>query len=104
MTINEVITTGNVTFAIGIIGILFSIYKSYKNPQIESDKSMISLADRVGNVEKTVGEIKETHLKTVEQDIKSLTISVNELSKTVVRLATIIDERIPKGNPTLTPN
>lgn len=97
MTANEVLTTGNITFAIGILSLIFTIYKSYRNPQIDTDKTIIGLNDRIGNVEKTVNELKETHLKNIETDLKSLTQSVHDLSKTVVKLATIIDERIPRS-------
>mgnify|MGYP001186393962 CR=1 FL=1 len=96
-TISNILTPGNVMFVIGLVGIVITVYRSIVNPQTASDKNSIKLEDRIKAVEKAVQEIKETHLRTVEQDIKNLTSSVNELSKTVVRLATIIDERIPKG-------
>lgn len=79
-------------FGIGLVGIVITVYKAISSPQIKADK----LSERIDAIEKSVQEIKENHLKAVEQDIKNLTSSVNELSKTVVRLATIIDERIPR--------
>lgn len=97
-TISSLLTPSNIIFVIGLLGTIFTIYKSITGPQITSDKKSLRLEDRILAMEKSVSEIKETHLKTVEQDIKSLTASVNELSKTVVRLATIIDERIPRQN------
>jgi hypothetical protein len=97
-TIATLLTPGNIMFMIGILGTLFTVYRSITAPQISSDKKSVRVDDRITAIEKTVQDIKETHLKTVEQDIKSLTASVNELAKTVVRLATIIDERIPRQN------
>lgn len=94
-TISSLLTPGNITFILGLLGVLYTVYRNVvQNPGTNATK----LEDRVSNIEKVVQEIKETHLRTVEQDIKNLTTSVNELSKTVVRLATIIDERIPKGS------
>lgn len=100
------ISTTTLTFTIGIInilGIIFAVYLYFRNPQIKTDQVTIKLADDVLSLQKQIIEIKETHLRSVELDIKTLTSAVNELSKTVVKLSTIIDERIPKSLPSLTP-
>lgn len=97
MTIADALTPNNITFTLGMLGILFTVYNSFRNPQISADKLIIGLTDRIAAVEKDNLDIKNNHLKSVENDIKALTISVNELSKTVVKLATIIDERIPRN-------
>lgn len=102
-----VIDQATVTFFLGIVAVvsvLFNVYNSFRNPQIKADQTDIKFREELDSLKKTVLEIKETHLRTVEQDIKNLTTAVNDLSKTVVRLSTIIDERIPKGSPALTPN
>lgn len=94
---NIPITTTGVLFILTIAGAVFGIYHYFKKPQDQSEKDGIKLADRISSVEKELYEVKQTHLLAMEKDLKSLTDSVNELSRTVVRLSTIIDERIPKG-------
>lgn len=91
------ITTTGVLFIITIAGTVFGIYHYFKKPQDQSEKNDIKLEDRIKAVEKELYEVKQTHLLAMEKDLKSLTDSVNELSRTVVRLSTIIDERIPKS-------
>ena len=88
---------------IGLFGTVFTIYSYFKNPQIKTDQTTITLSSDVTELKKQITEIRETHLRNVEKDMKDLTAAVNDLSKTVVRLSTIIDERIPKGSPGLTP-
>lgn len=95
---DTLITPSNITFALGIIAIIFSVYRSFKEPQIKTDQESIKLSDRIANVEKSVVEIREKHLTSVESDLKQLNAAINDLAKTVVRLSTIIDERIPKTN------
>lgn len=97
-TLAGLITASNITFLLGIIGVIITVYRAITNPQITSDKQILLLSDRISNVENAVKDIKENHLRSVEQDIKNLTSSVNTLSTTVVKLATIIDERIPRNN------
>jgi uncharacterized membrane protein (DUF106 family) len=92
-----IITPQNITFALSIIAIIFAVYNSFKKPQIDGEKIAITMREDINSLQKQIIEIKETHLRSVEADIKTLTTAVNELSKTVVRLSTIIDERIPKG-------
>ncbi len=82
------------TIAMG--SLLFGIYNYFRNPQIKTDQVTLKLRDDLNEVQKQVTEIKETHIRSVEIDIKTLTTAVNDLSKTVIKLSTIIDERIPK--------
>lgn len=96
----------SITFMLGIaalLSIVFNVYNTFRNPQIKSDNDVTVLRGEIETLKKTVTEIKETHLRTVENDIKNLTAAVNDLGKTVIKLSTIIDERIPKGSPSLTP-
>lgn len=93
------ITQETISFLLGLIAlisVLFNIYEKFRKPQIRTDQTTVKITEDIVSLQRQIGEIKETHLKSVESDIKSLTSSVNDLSKTVVRLATIIDERIPK--------
>lgn len=82
---------------IGIIGVIFSVYFYFRNPQIKTDQITLKLQNDFIGLQKQIVELKETHLRAMENDIKILTAAVNELSKTVVKLSTIIDERIPKN-------
>ena len=81
---------------LGIGGITFSIYNSFRTPQIDSDKIAVKLREDIDSLKSVVDEIKEKHLTSVENDIKKLTETIQQLSITVVKLSTIIDERIPK--------
>lgn len=93
----------------GLGTVVFSVYLYFRNPQIKTDQTTLKLEDKIKALEKDNSdlktdiqkqfiEIKETHIRSIEGDIKTLTTAVNDLSKTVVRLSTIIDERIPKQN------
>lgn len=91
-------TTSNIQFIITVGVLLFAIFKGWNKPQNDLEKVNVKLREDVDSLAKAITEIKETHIRSVEQDIKALNTSINELSKTVVKLATIIDERIPKAN------
>lgn len=100
------ITQQSLDFLLGLAAvgsILFNVYNSFRKPQISTDQVIIKLEDRLKAVENGMRDLKDTQLKSVEEDIKELTFTIQELSKTVVKLSTIIDERIPKGSPNLTP-
>lgn len=91
---------------IAIIGAIFAVFFYFQKPQIAVEKRVAKLEDDNEDLHKQVLSIRDDHSKNtdvMQKDIKDLTSAVNELSKTVVRLSTIIDERIPKGTPTLTP-
>lgn len=93
----------NVSYILGILGIggiIFTAYNSFRAPQIDSDKTAIKLREDIDSLRAIVSEIKEKHLQSVEADIKKLTETIQQLSITVVKLSTIIDERIPKTRST----
>ena len=79
-----------------VIGAIFSVYLHFKNPQIKNDQVSLKLREDIDSLQKIVSEVKEKHLVAVEQDMKALTSTINQLSLTVTRLSTVIDERIPK--------
>lgn len=100
------IDQATITFLLGLaalISIIFNVYNTFRNPQIKTDQETSSLKQDMASLKNEMRDIKETDIRLLRVEIKSLTDSNNELSKTVVRLATIIDERIPKGSPNLTP-
>ena len=110
-------TTGNIMFALGIIGVIFSVYNSFKTPQIDSEKKDALLAQQVQwNIEanerrfselqnsiKDAFLLAQNHTHTVQVQVESLTKQINEMNISVTRLSTIINERLPKGSPNLTP-
>lgn len=94
----DFLTPSNITFSLGILAIIFSVYNSFKNPQIKTDQTTISLREDLNSLSEQVNEIQNKHLTSVEANIKELSKTIFDLSLTVTRLSTIIDERIPKAN------
>lgn len=83
---NDLITTSNVMFALGIIGLIFSIYKSYHQPQenIERRQSLDTLATEKDKLiaEKDLGT-KATILAQKELETKALVLAEQVKNKDV---------------------
>lgn len=95
-----------ITFILGlaaIVSIILSVYNSIRNPQVKGESIAQKQQSEIEELKKLYSELKETHIKSVEKDIKDLTMEISNLKTTLVKLATIIEERIPKGQPGLTP-
>lgn len=93
------ISTTTINVILGIIAIfstVFAVFAYFKNPQIKQDQDKISMQAEIDELKRDIKEVKETHIKNVEQDMKILNKNISDLSITVTRLSTIIDERIPK--------
>lgn len=104
------ITPSNIMFAIGIVGTLFSVYLYFRNPQIESktndalmSQQMKYINDSNENRFKAMQENfnqlllqSNNHIHTVDTKVEALTKEVVEMGKGIVRLATTIEERIPR--------
>lgn len=104
------LTTGNILFGLGIIGTIFTIYHYFKNPQVDSEKKDALLAQQVQwNIEATERRFTEiqssikdafllaqNHTHTVDVKVDGISKEVKELSTAIVKLSTIIEERILK--------
>ena len=107
---NELLTPHNITFIVGMLAILFSIYHYFKNPQIKSEKTDALLQQRIQwNTEatdkrfiamqeniKAAFELSFNHSNEALAGVKELTVVVNAMGKEITRLSTIIEERIPR--------
>ncbi len=43
----EIITPSNITFALGVIAMMFAVYHSFRNPQINSEKEQIRIEEDI---------------------------------------------------------
>lgn len=104
------LTPGNVMFVVGLIGILFTVYNSFRNPQIDSDKKDALLAQQLQfmneSTERRFTEMAErltqamglaqNHIHTVDTKVETLNTTVGAMGIQIATLGTIIEERIPK--------
>lgn len=118
---SEILTTSNVTFALGIIGILFSIFLYFRTPQealdkkqaidVEKNDGKLNLFDekmkwekesnnaRFAEVQQNIKDsfsLAQNHVHTVDTKVDALKVIVEQIGKDIVRLTTTIEERIPK--------
>lgn len=106
----SIITPSNIVFVIGLLGVLFSIFIYFKDPQIAAEKTDALLKQQMGffidTTEKRFQTMQENHhqlvlqsnnhIHTVDTKVDKLHASVDKLGNEVVKLSTIIEERIPK--------
>lgn len=107
---SDLLTPQNIMFALGIIGMMFSIYIYFRAPQIDGDKRDALLDQSVKyqneSVDRRFTEIQNNfkelllqsnnHIHTVDTKVEVLTTEMGKMSNEITKLATIIDERIPK--------
>jgi len=82
-----------------LLGIIFAIYIYFRTPQEKTNLTTAKLSEDIKDLQRQITDVKETHLKSVETDLKTLTAAVNQLSINVATLSTIVNERIPRGSP-----
>ena len=117
----ELLTPSNITFIIGLLGMLFTVYYYFKNPQIRMDKKPAldeaerrrkddlieerikwereanekKFCDFGTRLDKSM-ELAQNHTHSVDVKVDKLIQSVNTMDNEITRLGTIIEERIPK--------
>lgn len=105
------LTPSNITYILGLLGVLFAVYHYFKNPQIAGDKKDALLAQKVQwqneAIEKRFKDMQDNfnalllqsnnHIHTVDVKVDNMGKSIAGLSNEITRLGTIINERIPKS-------
>ena len=106
----ELFTTSNVMFVIGLIGIIFTVFKAFYDPQkkfetndllIEQKSNFLAdaydkkFADVQTNID-NLNTINQNHLHTLDIKIDNLSVQVSSICKDIIKLETIINERIPR--------
>jgi len=95
-------TLENLQFAISVITLLsfvFVAYRTFRDPDIKADKSISLLKEQIQYERKITDkalEIQQNCLHSLEEEIADQKEEIRKLNETVIKLGTIIDERIPK--------
>lgn len=110
----SLLTTSNITFALGLLGLIFGVYHYFKTPQIEEEKKQGLLAQQVqwekentsnrflevNSSLKDATTLAQNHIHTIDVKVDNLISVVNDMNVKVTseisRLSTIIEERVPK--------
>jgi hypothetical protein len=106
----EFITTSNITFIIGVLAFLFSIFIYFKTPQEKSQTNDAVFEERMKNLQETnerrfkgihdeIIEVNKTNqncFHSVENKVDVLRNEVGSMNVSIGKLETIINERIPK--------
>lgn len=121
MNIAELLTPSNITFVVGLLGVVFTVTNYFTKPQIALDKkqaldqaevdgkaALLSQQIKLNNdaTERRFAEmgtriteamtLAQNHIHTVDTKVETLNTNVTAMGNSLVRLSTIIDERIPK--------
>lgn len=105
----ELLTPGNVMFVIGLMAVIFSVYRYFRDPQVATEKKESLLAQKVEwTAEETSRRFKDmqesfqqlllqsaNHIHTVDTKVENLNTTVGAMGIEIAKLSTIIDERIP---------
>jgi hypothetical protein len=104
------LTTTNIMFGLGIMGVIFTIFNYFRNPQITSDKNDAILAQQLEwSMQGTDRRFKDmqdsfkdlllqsnNHIHTLDTKVEAMAGIIAAMGTEFAKLSTIIDERIPK--------
>ncbi len=106
----SLLTTSNILFVIGLLGVLFSIFKYFEDPKVTMEKTDALMKQQmdffISSTEKRFQTMQESfnqlllqsnnHIHTVDTKVDKVYASVSKMGESIAVLATIIEERIPK--------
>ena len=82
-----------------LLGFVFVAYRTFRDPDIKADKSISLLKDQIQYERKITDKALETQqygLHSLEKEVCNQKTEISKLNDTVIKLSTIIEERIPK--------
>lgn len=104
------LTLTQIMTALGMLGIIFGIYRYFRDPQVNSEKTEALIVQkdaltgidydrRFSQMQQNITDsmtLAQNHIHTIDVKVDALQSIINQMGKDVTRLSTIIDERIPK--------
>jgi hypothetical protein len=78
-----------------LLGIAWAIYASLRKPQEKSETNDAVYAEKFVALEKTVINLRDNHLHTLEVKIDETNKRVSGVELQMTKIATIMDERLP---------
>lgn len=81
---------------LGLLGIIFTVYKYFRDPQIRTEKLDAVMELRLSNMEIAIQKMITNHLPHMDAKINAIQSQLAEQDKSIVRLGTIIEERLPR--------
>lgn len=88
-----------VSFIFAICGVVLSVFIYMTAPQQKTDTAIELLKSQASNQQATIDRITKTQQNDVQElksEIAGLRSEIQQLRESVVKLSTIIEERIPK--------
>ena len=82
--------------ALGAGGVLFGIYSYFHEPDIKADKEDALINLRIQNINERLCKITENELPHIDQKLNNITDELKQVSLSLARLQTIIEERVPR--------
>lgn len=96
---------------IAIVGMIFTVFFYFKKPQDRMEKKLLLMEVELKNIKdeqkessKEITIIKQDLSKAegnTQKELKDMGSILNNCKSEIIRLSTIIEERIPKGTPNL---
>ena len=107
---DNLITPSNIVFAIGVLGTIFTVYKSIYDPQAKSEKTDALIEQRmkffIESTEKRFKDMQDNfnqlllqsdnHIHTVDTKVDKVHEIMGMMGKEITRLGTIIEEKKKK--------
>lgn len=90
------LTTENIQFVIYLLTLLFVVYNTFKNPQIKAANEISLLEQSLEMLRADFVNLRDNHVHTLDVKQDQMMTRISSLENEVVKLCTIIEERIPK--------
>ena len=102
-------TTNSVSFIVAMLGVLFAIYRYFRDPDESADKRIDMLAQRIDSAQMAV----DKRFKDMQENFDKMNVVIHEqltsnthkfeainntqvsMGKELVKIATILEERLP---------
>ncbi len=89
-------TAENIIASIAVVSIIFNTFQYFSRPQQVSDKREGILALEIKQLKEDIVNLRDNHIHSLEIAIKDTNTNLNLLTNQVGKLATVIDERVPR--------
>lgn len=92
----SLLTPSNITFILGVLAIIFSIYNYFRNPQVKSEQTDALMSQEIKNLTEKLQLLMNNDIHEIKGMLLRMSGEFTSLSVLVGKLETKLDERVPK--------
>lgn len=90
------LTPSMIMFLLGILGMIFTVFNYFRNPQISSDKNDVVISSELKALTEKLQLLINNDIHEIKNNMQNMRLEMTDIAVRMGKVETIIEERVPR--------